>query len=88
MTVHTVVEKTGIYSITFTCHDWLPLIALSDCYGTVYHFFEVLKQRGHTVTGYVIMPWATCIFCCTNPAGRKTSIPSSATANGLWPMSC
>jgi REP element-mobilizing transposase RayT len=56
MTVHMVVQKPGIYFITFTCHQWLPLIELSDGYGAVYNFFEVLRRRGHTVTAYVIMP--------------------------------
>ena len=54
--VHTITQKAGIYFITFTCHDWLPLIELSDGYKAVYRFFEVLKEKGHTVTGYVIMP--------------------------------
>ncbi|MCW3073095.1 MAG: hypothetical protein JWP69_164 [Flaviaesturariibacter sp.] len=40
MSVHTPVEKAGIYFITLTCQGWLPL----------------LKSKGHTVTGYVIMP--------------------------------
>jgi len=56
MSVHTVVEKQSIYFITFTCHQWLPLIEKSDGYSAVYTFFEVLRRKGHTVTGYVIMP--------------------------------
>ena len=56
MPAHTVIEKQSIYFITFTCHDWLPLIERSDGYGTVYNFFKVLNQKGNTVTGYVIMP--------------------------------
>lgn len=56
MSVHTIVEKQSIYFITFTCHEWLPLIERSDGYGAVYKFFEVLKNKGHAVTGYVIMP--------------------------------
>ena len=56
MPLHTVVHKTGVYFITFTCHDWLPLIDLGDGYGAVYRFFEVFRRKGHTITGYVIMP--------------------------------
>ena len=56
MPVHAKTEKAGIYFITFTCHEWLPLIELSDGYKSVYNFFEVLKTKGQTVTGYVIMP--------------------------------
>ena len=56
MPVHTVVQKQSIYFITFTCHDWLPLIERSEGYNAVYNFFEVLKCKGHTLAGYVIMP--------------------------------
>ncbi|HEX8315375.1 MAG TPA: transposase [Flavisolibacter sp.] len=56
MSVHSVVNKEGIYFITFTCHNWLPLIDKSDGYSAIYNFFTVLKNKGHTVTGYVIMP--------------------------------
>jgi len=56
MSVHTVVKKQGIYFITFTCHDWLPLIEKSDGYDAVYNFFNVLQSKGNAVTGYIIMP--------------------------------
>lgn len=56
MATETVVDSKGIYFITFTCHNWLPLIDTAGAYGDVYHFFELLKQKGHAVMGYVIMP--------------------------------
>ena len=56
MSVHTVVKKQGIYFITFTCYEWLPLIEKSDGYGAVYNFFNVLQKKGHWVSGYIIMP--------------------------------
>jgi REP element-mobilizing transposase RayT len=56
MSVRTVVKKPSVYFLTFTCHDWLPLIERSNGYDTVYNFFNVLEQKGHSVTGYVIMP--------------------------------
>ena len=56
MSIHKVVKNDGIYFITFTCHNWLPLIERSKGYDSVYHFFELLGQKGHTITGYVIMP--------------------------------
>jgi REP element-mobilizing transposase RayT len=56
MSVHTIVKTKGIYFITFTCHNWLPLIERADAYHAVYSFFDVLKTRGHHVTAYVIMP--------------------------------
>jgi hypothetical protein len=49
-------EKDGIYFITFTCKDWLPLFELTNSYDTVYKRFDHLKSRGHFITGYVILP--------------------------------
>ena len=56
MSVHTKIDKEGIYFITFTCYDWLPLIELSQGHDTVYNFFAALNRQGHTVLAYVIMP--------------------------------
>lgn len=56
MATETVVGTKGIYFITFTCHQWLSLIDLANAYDDVYKFFAVLHQKGHRVTGYVIMP--------------------------------
>jgi REP element-mobilizing transposase RayT len=56
MPVHTKVDKEGIYFITFTCYEWLPLIEISGGYDLVYNFFNVLATQGHTVLSYVIMP--------------------------------
>jgi len=56
MSVHTKIDKEGIYFITFTCYDWLPLIELSQGYDAVYNFFNVLSKQNHTVLAYVIMP--------------------------------
>jgi REP element-mobilizing transposase RayT len=46
----------GIYSITFTCFNWLPLIDKVNGYDIIYNWFDYLKQQGHFLTGYVIMP--------------------------------
>lgn len=56
MSVHTNVCNKGIYFITFTCHNWLPLIERTKGYDMVYNFFRVLRRKGHQVTGYVVMP--------------------------------
>lgn len=56
MSVHKPVTEPGIYFLTFTCHGWLPLIQLTNGYDLVYNWFDVLSSKGHTVTGYVIMP--------------------------------
>ena len=56
MSVHKLITQSGIYFITFICHEWLPLIDLTNGYDLVYKWFDVLLSKGHTVTGYVIMP--------------------------------
>jgi|SRR4030095_595790 len=56
MSIHSPIEKSGIYFITFTCYKWLHLIELTRTYNKVYKFFEVLHNGGHQVLGYVIMP--------------------------------
>ncbi len=49
-------KTDGIYFITITCYDWLPLIQITNTYDAVYKWFNYLKQKGHYITGYVIMP--------------------------------
>ena len=56
MAVHTLVKQRGVYFITFTCFNWFPLIELTKSYDLVYNFFDVMRQRGNEVLGYVIMP--------------------------------
>jgi REP element-mobilizing transposase RayT len=56
MAIETTVTSKGIYFITFTCHNWLPLIDTADAYEDVYKFFEVIKKDGNDIVGYVIMP--------------------------------
>ena len=56
MSIHNVVDRRGIYFITFTCHSWLPLIDITNSYELVYNWFDLITSKGHTVVGYVIMP--------------------------------
>ena len=56
MSIHTRIDKEGIYFITFTCCRWLHLIESSQGYDSVYNFFSALKNQLHTILGYVIMP--------------------------------
>ena len=56
MSIHTRIDKKGIYFITFTCYDWLRVIELSQGYNSVYNFFKALKNQMHDVLAYVIMP--------------------------------
>jgi REP element-mobilizing transposase RayT len=56
MSVHKPITEPGIYFITFTCHQWLQLIEITKGYDLVYNWFDILKTKSHTITGYVIMP--------------------------------
>lgn len=57
MAVRTGIEQTqGAYFITFTCQNWLPLFEITNSYDAVYKWFDYLKDKGHIVKGYVIMP--------------------------------
>ncbi|MBX2898876.1 MAG: hypothetical protein KF775_04475 [Cyclobacteriaceae bacterium] len=51
-----IVESSGIYFVTITCYEWMPLFESIKGYDIVYKWFDYLKQLGHYVTGYVIMP--------------------------------
>ena len=46
----------GIYFITFTCHKWLNLIEFTNGYHLIYQWFDYLKQHGHFIVGYQLMP--------------------------------
>jgi REP element-mobilizing transposase RayT len=51
-----IAEYDGLYFITFTCCHWLNLFEITNGYDIVYKWFNHLKSKGHSVTGYVIMP--------------------------------
>ena len=64
----------GHFFISFTCHNWLPLIDITDGYDLIYNWFNILKAQGHFITGYVIMPnhiHATIAFRKTNKSINK-----------------
>ncbi len=48
--------NNGVYFITFTCTQWLPLFSICEAYSLVYKWFDHLKKEGHYIIGYVIMP--------------------------------
>ena len=54
--LQTIPYDDGTFFITFTCHDWLPLIDKTTGYDIVYKWFDRLKLKGHKINGYVIMP--------------------------------
>jgi REP element-mobilizing transposase RayT len=49
-------QPDGIFFITFTCANWLPLFQLTNGFDLIYKWFDHLKKQGHYVVGYVIMP--------------------------------
>jgi hypothetical protein len=49
-------ENSGLFFITFTCHKWIPLFEITDGYDAVYKWFDHLRNKGHYICGYVIMP--------------------------------
>jgi len=53
---HSIPYNSGTFFITFTCHQWLPLIDKTNGYDIVYNWFNHLKSNGHYINGYVIMP--------------------------------
>ena len=49
-------EPDGVYFITLTCHQWLPLFEKTNGYDLICNWFDLLKIKGHFINGYVIMP--------------------------------
>ena len=49
-------EPNGVFFLTFTCARWMPLFQITDGYNAVYRWFDYLKEQGHYIVGYVIMP--------------------------------
>lgn len=49
-------HNSGLFFITFTCFQWLPLIDKVNGYDIIYNWFDHLKSKGHYINGYVIMP--------------------------------
>lgn len=52
----TIPYNSGMFFITFTCHEWLPLIDKVTGYNIIYNRFDHLKKKGQFINGYVIMP--------------------------------
>ncbi|MGN6342847.1 MAG: hypothetical protein ACTHML_17870 [Ginsengibacter sp.] len=56
MAVRTPIELgEGLYFITFTCCEWLPLFEITNGYDAVYKWFDYSKSKNHFVKGFVIM---------------------------------
>ena len=46
----------GIFYITITNYKWISLFDITNSYDLVCKWFDYLKDNGHYVIGYVIMP--------------------------------
>jgi REP element-mobilizing transposase RayT len=55
-TKSTIPYTSGMFFITFTCYNWLPLIDKVKGYDIIYNWFNHLIVNGHYINGYVIMP--------------------------------
>src|SRR5262245_29661888 len=65
-----ITEDSGIYFITFTCYKWHALFEEANAYDTVYKWFDHLKQQGHFICAYVIMPnHVHCLIAFRNTEG-------------------
>lgn len=49
-------QPNGVFFITFTCARWLELYEIVNGHATVYRWFDYLKEKGHYIVAYVIMP--------------------------------
>jgi len=52
----TIPYSEGVFSITFTCLEWIPLFEIANGYDLVYRWFDCLKEDGHYIIGYTTMP--------------------------------
>nr|MBP6392456.1 transposase [Flavobacteriales bacterium] len=53
-TIHS--SESNVFFCTFTCWNWLPLIAETDLYDAVYTWMGLAHEKGYRILGYVIMP--------------------------------
>jgi putative transposase len=88
MSVHTLSEKQDIYFITFTCHDWLPLIERSEGYGAVYNFFDIKEKRPYY--NRLCHHAHSHVHKLLHYTGKEKNL-NTLIGNGkrfMWPMTC
>jgi putative transposase len=49
-------EEFTTYFVTFTCYKWISLFEKTNSYDIVYNWFNILKEDGIDIIGFVIMP--------------------------------
>lgn len=68
----TIPSHDGVFFITITCVQWLNLFEISNSYNAVYRWFDYLRESGHYVTGYVVMPnHLHCLVAFSNTKGKS-----------------
>ena len=67
-------ETEGVYFITFTCTNWLPLFKICNAYHAVYKWFDHLIEQGHYIIGYVIMPSHVHAIIAFTNTGKSINI--------------
>ena len=63
-------HRDGVYFITFTCYKWISLIDITNSYDSFYKWFDYLKQQGHFIIGYQIMPNHIHVIIAFRNAGK------------------
>ena len=66
--------RHGVYFITFTCYRWKYLLSLTNAYDLIYFWFDHLKNQGHYIIGYVIMPNHIHILIAFRDTGQSINI--------------
>ena len=67
-------ETEGVYFITFTCTNWLPLFKICNAYHAVYKWVDHLIEQGHYIIGYVIMPSHVHAIIAFTNTGKSINI--------------
>jgi hypothetical protein len=80
-----IAEKDGVYFITFTCTNWIPLFKICSAYDAVYKWFDKLKEQGHYIIGYVTMSSHVHAIIAFSNTGKTIN---SIVSNGKRFISC
>jgi hypothetical protein len=72
-----ITEKDGVYFIIFTCTNWLPLFKICNACHAVYNWFHNLKEQGHYIVSYVIMPSHVHAIIAFSNRGKNINITVS-----------
>ena len=64
-------NNDGVYFITFTCYKWINLIEITNGYYLLYQWFDYLKEKGHLIIGYVLMPNHVHLVIAFQHSGKR-----------------